>query len=231
MQDTHNNFYFIGGECMLKHSEIDKVLNTLVKKQGKSTMLGRMSKKYDPFKVLISTILSARAKDEVTEVISENLFQKYPTAEKLAKANKKDVIKIIKRIGFYNTKSKNVINSAKMVVEKFGKKVPRTMEKLIQLPGVGRKVANCVLVYAFKQDAIPVDTHVHRISNRLGWVKTKMPEETEGKLEILVPRKHWQLINDTFVSHGKTICAPISPFCSKCPIYKYCKRVGVKKHR
>ena len=231
MQDTHNNFYFIGGECMLKHAEIDKVLKILVKKQGKSTMLGRMSKKYDPFKVLISTILSARAKDEVTEVISENLFQKYPTAEKLAKANKKDVIKIIKRIGFYNTKSKNVINSAKMVVEKFGKKVPRTMEKLIQLPGVGRKVANCVLVYAFKQDAIPVDTHVHRISNRLGWVKTKMPEETEGKLEILVPRKHWQLINDTFVSHGKTICAPISPFCSKCPIYKYCKRVGVKKHR
>ncbi|HLF54392.1 MAG TPA: endonuclease III [Candidatus Nanoarchaeia archaeon] len=216
---------------MVKHTEIDKVLNILVKEQGTSTMLSRMGKKYEPFKVLISTILSARAKDEVTEVISENLFEKYPTAEKLAKANKKDVIKIIRRIGFYNTKSKNVINTAKMLLEKFNGKVPNKMEQLIELPGVGRKVANCVLVYAYKQDAIPVDTHVHRISNRLGWVKTKTPEETEKELEKLVPRKHWQLINDTFVSHGKTICAPISPFCSRCPIYGHCKRKGVEKHR
>jgi len=216
---------------MVTHSEIDKVLNILVKEQGTSTMLGRMGKKYEPFKVLISTILSARAKDEVTEVISEKLFEKYPTAEKLARANKKDVIKIIHRIGFYNVKSKNIINAAKMLLEKFNGKVPRTMEQLIELPGVGRKVANCVLVYAYKQDAIPVDTHVHRISNRLGWVKTKKPEDTEIALEKLVPRKHWQLINDTFVSHGKTICVPISPFCSKCPVYNYCKRRGVNKHR
>jgi len=216
---------------MVNHSEIDKVLNMLVKEQGTSTMLGRMSKKYEPFKVLISTILSARAKDEVTEVIAEKLFEKYPTAEKLAKANKKDVIKIIRRIGFYNTKSKNIINAAKMLLEKFEGKVPKTMNELIELPGVGRKVANCVLVYAYKQDAIPVDTHVHRISNRLGWVKTNKPEETEQALEKLVPRKHWLMINDTFVSHGKTICAPISPFCSRCPIYDYCKRRGVEKHR
>ncbi len=216
---------------MIKHSEIDKVLNILVKEQGTSTMLGRMSKKYEPFKVLISTILSARAKDEVTEVISEKLFEKYPTAEKLARADKKDVIKIIRRIGFYNTKSKNIINSAKMLLEKFDGKVPNKMEQLIELPGVGRKVANCVLVYAYKQDAIPVDTHVHRISNRLGWVKTKKPEETEQKLEKLVPRKHWLMINDKFVSHGKTICVPISPFCSKCPIYDYCKRKEVTRHR
>lgn len=216
---------------MVNHGEIDKVLNLLVKEQGTSTMLGRMSKKYDPFKVLISTILSARAKDEVTEVISEELFKKYSTATKLANANKKDVIKIIHRIGFYNAKSKNIINTAKMLLDKFNGKVPKTLNELIELPGVGRKVANCVLVYAYKQDAIPVDTHVHKISNRLGWVKTKMPEETEEKLEKLVPRKHWQLINDTFVSHGKTICVPISPFCSKCPIYDYCKRRGVKRHR
>jgi endonuclease-3 len=216
---------------MASHAEIDKVLNILVKEQGTSTMLGRMGQKYEPFKVLISTILSARAKDEVTEVIAEELFKKYPTAEKLARADKKDVIKIIRRIGFYNTKSKNIINAAKMLLEKFDGKVPKKMEQLIELPGVGRKVANCVLVYAYKQDAIPVDTHVHRISNRLGWVKTKMPEETEEKLEKLVPRKHWQLINDTFVSHGKTICVPISPFCSRCPVYNYCKRKWVTKHR
>jgi endonuclease-3 len=213
------------------HTEIDKALGLLVKEQGTATMLGRLGKKYDPFKVLISTILSARAKDEVTEVIAENLFKKYPTAEKLANADKKDVIKIIHRIGFYNAKSKNIINAAKMLLEKFGGKVPDTLEQLIELPGVGRKVANCVLVYSFQKDAIPVDTHVHRISNRLGWVRTKTPEETEERLEKLVPRKHWQLINDTFVSHGKTICAPISPYCSKCPIYKHCKRIGVDKHR
>ena len=216
---------------MVEHTQIDKVLNILVKEQGTTTMLGRMGQKYEPFKVLISTILSARAKDEVTEVVSENLFKKYPTADKLARADKKDVIKIIHRIGFYNAKSKNIINAAKMLLEKFDGKVPDTLEQLVELPGVGRKVANCVLVYSFQKDAIPVDTHVHRISNRLGWVKTKMPEDTEQALEKLVPRKHWQLINDTFVSHGKTICVPISPFCSKCPIYDYCKRRGVMRHR
>ncbi len=216
---------------MIKHSEIDKVLNILVKEQGTSTMLGRMGKKYEPFKVLISTILSARAKDEVTEIISEKLFEKYPTAEKLARADKKDIINIIRRIGFYNAKSKNIINTAKMLLEKFDGKVPDTLEQLIELPGVGRKVANCVLVYSFKKDAIPVDTHCHRIPNRLGWIKTKTPEETEQKLMKIVPRKHWTAFNDTFVSHGKTICVPISPFCSRCPIYKYCKRVGVKRHR
>jgi len=179
----------------------------------------------------IHSILSARAKDEITEVISEELFKKYPTAEKLATAKKTDVIKIIRRIGFYNVKSKNIINTAKKLVKENNGKVPENLEGLVELPGVGRKVANCVLVYAYKQDAIPVDIHVHRISNRLGWVKTKMPEETEQRLMKLVPKKHWQIVNDTFVSHGKTICAPISPFCSKCPVYKHCKRVKVEKHR
>src|SRR3989304_1728221 len=113
---------------MVKHSEIDKILKILVKEQGTSTMLGRMSKKYDPFKVLISTILSARAKDEVTEVISEELFKKYPTAKSLANAKQGDVIKIIRRIGFYNAKSKNIINAAKMVLYQFNGKVPQTLE-------------------------------------------------------------------------------------------------------
>jgi len=167
--------------------------------------------------------------DEVAEVIAENLFKKYPTAKKLASAKQKDVIKIIRKIGFFNVKSKNIIETAKIIDKK--RKVPKTLKELIELPGVGRKVANCVLVYAFKQDAIPVDIHVHRISNRLGWVKTKTPEKTELALEKLVPRKHWQILNDTFVTHGKTICAPVSPHCSKCPIYKHCKRVGVGKHR
>ncbi|MDP4012241.1 MAG: endonuclease III [Candidatus Nanoarchaeia archaeon] len=194
-------------------------------------MLSRLSKKYKPFKVLISTILSARAKDEVTEIISKNLLKKYPTPQKLANAKKSDVINIIRKIGFYNNKSKNIINASKLLIKEFKGKVPDTLEELIKLPGVGRKVANCVLVYSFKKDAIPVDTHVHRISNRLGWVKTKTPEDTERALEKLVPKKHWQILNDTFVSHGKTICAPISPFCSKCLINKLCAKKGVKNHR
>src|ERR1041385_2384824 len=118
-----------------------------------------------------------------------------------------------------------------MVLEQYDGKVPETLEKLIEIPGVGRKVANCVLVYAFQVEAIPVDIHVHRISNRLGWVNTKMPEETEKRLEKIVPRKHWLLLNDTFVTHGKTVCVPISPFCSRCPVYDYCKRKGVTSQR
>jgi len=183
------------------------------------------------FQILISTILSARAKDEVTIPVSAELFKKYGTPEKLAKANPADVKKIIKRIGFYNEKTKNIIATAKKIIGDYGGKVPDTLEELLKLQGVGRKVANCVLVYGFGKQAIPVDTHVHRIANRLGWVKTKTPEETEKALEKLVPRKDWHIVNEVFVIHGQTICLPISPKCSICPIYKYCKRVGVGKHR
>ncbi|MBI4144608.1 endonuclease III [Candidatus Woesearchaeota archaeon] len=214
---------------MVTHSEIDKVLRILVQTQGTSTMLGRMGKKYAPFKVLISTIMSARAKDEVTEVLAGRLFERYPDAKALARAKQKDVIRIIRSIGFYNAKSKNVINASKMLLERFNGKVPDTLEQLIELPGVGRKVANCVLVYSFGKDAIPVDTHVHRISNRLGWVRTKTPEKTEEALTKLVPKKHWQVVNDTLVAHGKTICTPGTPKCSQCPVFEFCGRKGVKK--
>src|SRR3989338_3633105 len=125
---------------MVTHTEIDTVLRLLLRAQGTNTMLDRMSKKYDPFRVLISTILSARAKDEVTEVIAEELFKQYPTVVDLARAEVKDVVPIIRRIGFFNAKSKNVINAAKMILEKFSGQVPDTLEELIQLPGVGRKV-------------------------------------------------------------------------------------------
>ena len=118
-----------------------------------------------------------------------------------------------------------------MVRDEFGGKVPDNLDDLVKLPGVGRKVANCVLVYSFGKDAIPVDTHVHRIANQLGWIKTKSPEESEQELMRIIPRKYWQQVNDTFVSHGKTVCVPISPFCSKCPVAGMCKRVGVTRHR
>jgi len=199
----------------------------ILKKEKTKTMLGNFQKKkYTPFRILIGTILSARARDEVTEFIAEELFKKYKNAKQLSKAKQKDVEKIIKPIGFYRNKAKNVIAAAK-AVDGLGK-VPDEEKGLLALPGVGRKVAGCVLVYAFKKDAIPVDTHVHRISNRLGLVKTKTPEKTELALVEKVPRRYWQDVNDLLVHHGKTICKPITPLCGKCKIEKYCKKVGVK---
>jgi endonuclease-3 len=187
-------------------------------------MLGGWSaERISPFKILIGTILSARSRDEMTEVIARQIFRRYPTPRALAKAKRRDVEKILKPIGFYRAKANYIIETAQMVT-KIG--VPETIEGLMAFPGVGRKVANCVLVYAFGQEAIPVDIHVHRISNRLGWVKTKQPEETEKELVKIVPRKWWPVLNEVLVAHGKEICRPIGPKCDLCPVNRWCaKRV------
>ena len=175
-----------------------------------------------PLSILIGTILSARTRDESTSAIVRELFSKYKTARSLAKAKLSDVEKIIKRTGFYHVKAKRIIKVASIIDSKYFGIVPKTMDELISLPGVGRKTANCVLVYAFDEPAIPVDTHVHRISNRLVLVKTKIPEETEIELMKTIPRKYWIRINDTFVMYGQNICKPISPMCSVCQIKKEC---------
>lgn len=175
-----------------------------------------------PLSILIGTILSARTRDENTSAVVKELFSKYKTARALAGAKVSDVEKIIKRTGFYRVKSRRIIEVASIIDSKFSGQVPRKMEELLTLPGVGRKTANCVLVYAFDEPAIPVDTHVHRISNRLGIVKTKMPEDTELELIEKIPRKYWTRINDTFVMYGQNICKPISPMCSVCQIKREC---------
>jgi endonuclease-3 len=175
-----------------------------------------------PLSILIGTILSARTRDESTSSVVRELFSKYKTARSLAKAKLSDVEKIIKRTGFYHVKAKRIIEVASIIDSKYYGAVPKTMDELISLPGVGRKTANCVLVYAFDEPAIPVDTHVHRISNRLGLAKTKIPEETETELMKKIPRKYWIRINDTFVMYGQNICKPISPMCSVCQIKKEC---------
>ena len=175
-----------------------------------------------PLSILIGTILSARTRDESTSAVVRELFLKYKTARSLARAKLLDVEKIIKRTGFYHVKAKRIIEVASIIDKKYSGLVPKTMEELTSLPGVGRKTANCVLVYAFDEPAIPVDTHVHRISNRLGLVKTKIPEETEVELMKKIPKKYWIRINDTFVMYGQNICKPISPMCSVCQIKKEC---------
>ncbi len=175
-----------------------------------------------PLSILIGTILSARTRDESTSAVVRELFSKYRTARSLAHAKLSDVEKIIKRTGFYHVKAKRIIKVASIIDSKYSGLVPKTMEELLGLPGVGRKTANCVLVYAFDEPAIPVDTHVHRISNRLGLVKTKTPEKTEIELMKKIPREYWIRINDTFVMYGQNICKPISPMCSVCQIKKVC---------
>jgi endonuclease-3 len=176
-----------------------------------------------PFSILIGTILSARTKDEATAKAVKALFSKYKNPKELAGAKIKDVEKIIKSIGFFHVKSKRIIEVANIIHTKHKDKVPDDLDILVQLPGVGRKTANCVLVYAFEKPAIPVDIHVHRISNRLGLVDTKNPEETEQELMKKIKKKYWIDINDTFVMYGQNICKPISPMCDVCKIKKSCK--------
>ncbi|MBV8880530.1 MAG: endonuclease III [Planctomycetaceae bacterium] len=192
------------------------------------TMLGSWNaKNVSPFRTLIGTILSARSRDEMTDVITERLFRRYATPRALARADRRSVEKILQPIGFYRTKASYVMETAALV-EARGGKIPDTIEGLMEFPGVGRKVANCVLVYAFGRQAIPVDTHVHRVSNRMGWMKTRTPEETERRLVELVPRRLWPVINEALVAHGKAVCKPIGPTCRDCPVSRHCARIGVK---
>ncbi len=182
-----------------------------------------------PFSILIGTILSARTRDENTTKVMKNLLSHYKSPKALSSAKVKEVEKIIKPIGFYHVKAKRIINVASIINSQYGGNVPDDFEKLVELPGVGRKTANCVLVYAFDKPAIPVDTHVHRISNRLGLVRTKAPEDTEKELMKKIPKKYWLEINDTFVMYGQNICKPISPMCNVCKIKRKCNYYKSKK--
>ena len=177
----------------------------------------------DPFKILIGTILSSRSRDENTTKVVKKLFKRFRNAKELAEGNMEEVKQIIHSIGFYNVKAKRVIEVSQLIVKKFNGKVPNCIEKLLELPGVGRKTANCVLVYGFNKPAIPVDTHVHRISNRMGLVNTKTPEKTEAELSNIIDRKHWIKLNNTFVMYGQNICLPVTPNCKLCELKKMCK--------
>jgi endonuclease-3 len=177
----------------------------------------------DPFKILIGTILSARTRDEITTKVVNNLFRKFKNARELAKADIEEIKAIIHSIGFYNIKAKRIKDVSQLIVERFNGEVPDDIQKLLELPGVGRKTANCVLVYGFNKAAIPVDIHVHRISNRLGLVNTKTPEETEIELGRILAKKYWLKVNDTFVMYGQNICLPIKPNCELCKLKEVCK--------
>ena len=185
----------------------------------------------DPFKVLISTILSARTKDEVTAESSARLFAVAPTAAVLAGLTPSRIEKLIFPVGFYRTKAKNVRKTAKALLADFDGVVPDTIDELVTLPGVGRKTANLVLTEGFQKPAICVDTHVHRISNLWGFIDTQSPDESEMALRELLPRRYWIDYNKTLVSFGQQICTPMSPWCSRCPLADWCPRIGVERVR
>ena len=177
----------------------------------------------DPYKILIGTILSARTRDETTAQVIKMLFSEFKNPDELSRADLKDIKKLIQKIGFYNVKATRIKEVSKILVEKYNSKVPSNLEDLLTLPGVGRKTANCVLVYGFRKSAIPVDIHVHRISNRIGIVNTKKPEETEIDLQKSIDSRYWTGINETFVTFGQNICLPIKPKCNLCHLTKICK--------
>jgi len=185
----------------------------------------------DAWAVLVSTIISLRTKDEVTLIASERLLGKAPRLAELAAMKEAAVAKLIYPAGFYRNKAASLKKIAAILLEQYGGKVPSSMDELLALPGVGRKTANLVLNEAFDIDAICVDIHVHRISNRCGWLSSKTPEETEMILREILPKKYWKRINYLLVLYGQKLCRPVSPFCSRCVIRKHCVRCGVEKSR
>lgn len=180
----------------------------------------------DPYKILIGTILSARTRDETTAQVIKTLFSQFKNPDEISRADLNLIKKLIQKIGFYNVKATRIKEVSKILVEKYNSTVPSNLEDLLTFPGVGRKTANCVLVYGFRKPAIPVDIHVHRISNRLGIVNTKKPEETEIDLQRSIDRKYWTGVNETFVTFGQNICLPIKPKCNLCHLTKICKYYG-----
>ncbi len=202
-------------------SNYQKVFSIL-EKDHKETMLEQFSH-YSKFQMLIATMLSARTKDTTTIPIVIRMFKKWKTPKDFIDVPISSLEKELYGIGFYKVKSKNIKKLSKQIIDEFNSRVPDTLEGMTSLPGVGRKTANCMLNYAFGKDAVAVDIHVFRISNRLGWVKTSSPEETEQELMRILPKKLWNKVNMLLVDHGQNVCFPIKPNCKECKISKHCE--------
>ncbi len=202
-----------------------EILDEIEKSIEGETHLDQLaSKRNDPFKILISTILSARTRDSSTEVVTKNLFSRYKTPQEISNASIEILEKLVHKSGFYKVKAARIKEVSRIILEDYKGEVPVDFNELVSLPGVGAKTANCVLVYAFNIPAIPVDTHVHRIPNRLGWIKTTKPEQTEKKLKEIIPKGQWIRVNRLFVRFGQEICLPIHPKCDSCPLNAVCPK-------
>ena len=201
------------------------VFRVLKRTQGHHpTMLEQLREKgYTPFQLLVSTVLSSRTKDETTLPIVKRLFKIYKTPQQFAHANVKRLEKILYGIGFYRVKSRTLKKLGRDIIEKHRGKIPKTRQELQALPGVGRKTASCVLSYALDIPCIAADVHVHVVGNRLGWCKTKTPEQTELALEKVIPKPLWISVNERLVVHGQLVCQTLRPKCWECPITKWCR--------
>ncbi len=212
--------------------DIEKVLQILKERyQDQISALRAISNTRDPYLTLISCLLSLRTKDEVTAGASKRLFALAKTPVDMLQLKKGDIERAIYPVGFYRRKSEQILAISHTLVANYDSKVPAELEELLKLKGVGRKTANIVITMAYNKPGIAVDTHVHRISNRLGLVATRDPYQTELALQKALAKQHWKVLNELLVLHGQTICTPISPKCSICPISEYCEQIGVTRFR
>ncbi|MFX1511084.1 MAG: endonuclease III domain-containing protein [Promethearchaeota archaeon] len=212
---------------------IEGIINILKEETGRfeEPIVSQISRKRDPYHVLISCMLSLRTKDEVTSKASKRLFTLANTPEEMVRLSLEEIETAIYPVGFYKNKARYLKETSQTLIDLHKSKVPDTIDELLKLKGVGRKTANLVVTEGYGKPGICVDTHVHRISNRLGYVETQTPEKTEFALRKKLHKKYWIIYNKLLVTWGQNICAPISPKCSQCAINEYCPRIGVTKHR
>jgi endonuclease-3 len=215
----------------LKH--LRAIMNRMARELGYEepslTEISRQTR--DPFQVLVSCVLSLRTRDETTRQASRRLFSLARTPGRMRELSPRVVEKAIFPVGFYRTKARNILEICDLLLAHHEGKVPDTLEGLLELPGVGRKTANIVMVYGFRRPGLPIDTHCHRIPNRIGWIKTRSPEETEQVLRASLPKRYWMTFNDLFVQFGQNVCKPIGPRCGECVIEKFCEKRSVKRIR
>jgi endonuclease III len=216
---------------LVNADNIDHVLATLKRavREWRVPIVGQY--RYDPFETLISCLLSLRTKDATTDAASARLFVLARTPRAMLRLRRRTIERAIYPVGFYRTKARTIRDISRALIDRHGGKVPGDIDQLLELKGVGRKTANLVVTLAFRKYGICVDTHVHRISNRWGYVATKTPHETEQALRARLPRRHWRVYNDLLVAFGQNLCHPTSPWCSRCPLAAACARVGVTRSR
>ncbi len=218
----------------MRDSDIHEVLRILREnyKKWKLPVVSEISVEgSNPFKILIATLLSLRTKDDTTREAAKRLFECASTPSEMLLLGEKEIAKLIYPVGFYRRKARNILEISEILLKRFGGNVPDNLNDLLTLPGVGRKTANLVLIEAFNKMGLCVDTHVHRISNRLGYVRTRTPKDTEMALRGKLPTKYWKVYNSLLVALGQNVCKPISPMCSVCPIERFCDKVGVERRR
>lgn len=217
----------------MTQAELDKAITRIKRavKAWQTPAVTVVARDRDPYKVLVSCILSLRTQDRTTADASARLFALADSPRGMVALSPDTIEKAIYPVGFYRTKAKSILDISRILQDEHGGLVPDEIDELLKLPGVGRKTANLVVTIGHGKPGICVDTHVHRITNRWGYVSTKTPEKTETALREKLPKKHWIPINDLLVCFGQNLCKPISPLCSACPICEFCDRVGVDKHR